>query len=182
MTKLKTLMMALAAVAILGTAPAFAADAPAFGVVDMQKVLQTTDAAKGLIADLEAKRKEFQTQITKEETTLRASEQEILKQKDTLSKEEFEKKRKEFETKVTAAQKSVQDRKKTLDDAFAEAMNKLRAEILKAAADVSKTKGFTAVFTQEAMVLADQKMDITADVIAGVNKNVKKIDVNWAKK
>lgn len=183
MTMIKKTMTALFAAALLfAAAPASAADAPAalsYGVVDMNKVLQTADAAKGLIAELDAKRKEFQGQITKEETALRASEQDILKQKDKMSADEFEKKRKEFEGKVAAAQKSIQDRKKVLDDAFAAAMTKLRTEILKASADVAKSKGYTAVFNQEAMVLADTKADITSDVIAGVNKSVKKIDVNW---
>lgn len=184
MTKMKNTMLALfAATLMFAAVPALAADpAPAalsYGVVDMNKVLQTADAAKGLIAELDAKRKEFQTQLTKEETALRTSEQEILKQKDKLSAADFEKKRKEFEGKVAAAQKSVQDRKKVLDDAFAAAMTKLRTEILKASAEVAKAKGYTAVFNQEAMVLADTKADITNDVIAGVNKSVKKIDVSW---
>lgn len=180
MKMMKTTMMALAAVVMMGAAaPAIAAEPMNYGVVDMNKVLQTADAAKGLIADLDAKRKEFQTQIAKEETALRTSEQEILKQKEKLSQADFEKKRKEFETKVANAQKGVQERKKVLDEAFAASMNKLRTEILKAAAEVAKVKGYNAVFNQEAMVLSDQKMDITNEVIAGVNKSVKKIDVNW---
>lgn len=179
MRTLKTALIALGAVALISYAAPASAQSMNYGVVDMNKVLQTADAAKGLIAELDSKRKEFQTQIAKEEAGLRNTEQEIIKQKETLSKDDFEKKRKDFETKVAAAQKSVQERKKVLDEAFATSMTKLRTEILKAAADVAKAKGYNAVFNQEAMVLADQKMDITTDVIAGVNKNVKKIDVNW---
>jgi Skp family chaperone for outer membrane proteins len=161
--------------------PAMAAEA-SYGVVNVNTILQTSEAAKGMFSELETKRKEFQEQITKEEAALRKSEQEILAQKDKISKEDFEKKRKEFETKVIAAQKSVQDRKQTLDQGFNEAMGKLRTEILKVAADVARGKAMTAVFNQEAMVLVDEKMDITKEVVEGVNKNVKKIPIDWKKK
>lgn len=181
MKRMKFMAVAIAAVLFAGALMKPASAEMVYGVLDMNKVLQTADAAKGLFADLEAKRKEFQTNIAKEETALRATEQEIIKSKEKLSKEDFEKKRKEFEAKVTAAQKNVQDKKQSLDKAFADAMGKLRMEILKAAADVAKAKNYNAVFNQEAMVLADQKMDITKEVIEGVNKNVKKINVDWKK-
>jgi outer membrane protein len=181
MRSMKYAVMALAAAAFVGFTSPASAQGMSYGVVDMNKILQTADAAKGLFAELEAKRKEFQTQIAKEETALRTTEQEIIKQKEKLTKEQFEVKRKEFEGKVTAAQKTVQSRKETLDKAFAEAMGKLRVEILKVSADVAKEKGYNAVFSQEAMVLADQKMDITKEVIEGVNKSVKKIPVEWKK-
>lgn len=181
MKGLKLAVCAAGVAAFAMISPAIAAE-PAYGVVNVNTILQTAEAAKGMFSELETKRKEFQDQITKEEASLRKMEQDILKEKEKLSKEEFEKKRKAFEEKVIAAQKTVQDRKQTLDQGFNEAMGKLRAEILKVAADVARGKNMTAVFNQEAMVLVDEKMDITKAVVEGVNKNVKKIPIDWKKK
>jgi outer membrane protein len=184
MKKLKNTVLAVAAVAVLAiAAPAVAqAQEGKFGVVDMGKVLREATAAKSVLEELEAKRKEFQSKVEKEEKALREMEQGIAKQREKLSKEDFEAKVKEFQEKLIAAQKSVQNQKTTLDKAFVDTMGKLRLEILKVAADVAKEKGLMAVLNQEALLLADPKMDITDSVISGVNKNVKKIPVVYDKK
>lgn len=165
--------------------PVLAAEDPAaharpFGVVDMDKVMQTTEAAKDIFSQLENKRKEYQAQITKEDDLLKAAKQEILKQKDSLSKDEFEKKGREFEEKVASGQKMVQDRTQILDHAFNRSMLKLRGEAAKVVASVAEEKRYVAVLTQDAVMISTPDMDITSEVIARMNKNVKKIPVDWS--
>lgn len=159
--------------------PAAAADAVTFGIVDMNKVMQVTEAAKGVFSQLESKRKEYQSHIAKEEDALRSAEQEIMKQKDTVSKDEFEKKRSTFEAKVLAGQKLVQDRKRILDHAFNGSMGHLRNEAAKVVADVAKERGYAAVFTQDAVMISMPELDMTDVVIERMNKTVKKIPVDW---
>jgi Skp family chaperone for outer membrane proteins len=165
--------------------PALSANDPApaalsFGVIDMNKVMQVTDAAKDVFSQLEGKRKEYQANISKEEDILRTAEQDILKQKDSLSKEDFDKKRKEFEEKVIAGQKLVQDRKRILDQAFGSSMGRLRNEAIKIVADVAKEKNYSAVFTQDAVMISTPALDMTDIVIERMNKSVKKIPVDWS--
>ena len=187
-TKKLTLVMAVAAMCAFAPLAARAADpaaaAPAvqqtFGVVDMNKVMQTTDVAKDVFSQLESKRKEYQTNIAKEEGALRSAEQEILKQKDSLSKDDFDKKRKEFEDKVISGQKLVQERKQILDHAFNSSMGKLRAEAAKIVADIAKEKSYSAVFTQDAVMISTPSLDMTDEVIARMNKSVKKMSVDWS--
>ena len=189
----KTIMIAGISAIAAFSAPAFAADAPAatapaaaastgltFGIVDMNKVMQTTDAAKDIFNQMEVKRKEYQAQISKEEDSLRSAEQEIVKQKDTLSKDAFEAKRKAFEEKVLQGQKLVQDRKKILDQAFGGAMNNLRHEAAKIVASAAKERHYSAVFTQDAVMISTPDLDMTDVVIDQMNKNDKKIPVDWA--
>ena len=184
MMKVQYMLAAIAMVAAL-SAPALAADAPAaapltFGVVDMNKVLQATDAAKGIFSELEGKRKEFQTQISKEEDALRSTEGDIMKQKATLSQEAFDKKRKDFEQKMLDGQKMVQEKKRLLDQAFNGAILKLRGEAAKVVAEIAKEKGYSAVLTQDAVMLSLPQMDMTDEVITRLNKSVKKIPIDWS--
>lgn len=181
----KKIMIAAGAVAVLTAAtPALAETGPsiAYGIVDMGQVLQQSEAAKGILAEMEKKRKEYQDQIEKEETKLRVDEEAIIKQRDTVTKDEFEKKRKAFEEKVMNAQKLVQGRKHTLDQAFGESMAKLKTESAKIVSDIAKEKGYAAVFTQEAVIIATRDMDITEEVVKRLNKDVKKIAVDWSQK
>ena len=176
-----TMIMAFAVPAYAAgeAATAPAASAPTFGVVDMSKVLQVTDAAKDIFSQLEGKRKEYQGQIAHEEDTLRSAEQEIMKQKDTLSKDEFEKKRAGFEEKVIEGQKLVQTRKHTLDVAFNTSMTSLRREAAKIVADIAHDKHYSAVFTQDAVMISTPDLDMTDMVIERMNQNVKKIPIDW---
>ncbi len=178
---MKTIFLALGLLAVGGlTAPALAAsDMTTFGIVDMNKVMQVTDAAKGIFTQLEGKRKEYQGQISKEEDSLRSAEQEIMKQKDTLSKDDFEKKRKTFEEKVISGQKLVQDRKRILDQAFNTSMGNLRNEAAKVVTAVAKERSYAAVFTQDAVMISMPELDMTDVVIERMNKTVKKIAVDW---
>jgi outer membrane protein len=187
MKTIKNLALVMGIIAMNGLiTPVLAADAPAaapaavtFGVVDMNKVLQTTDAAKDIFNQLEGKRKEYQAQISKEEDSLRSAEQEIMKQKDTLSKEEFEKKRTGFEEKVLGGQKLVQDRKHILDQAFNNSMGNLRNEAAKIVAEIAKEKSYSAVFTQDAIMISDPKLDMTDVVVDRMNRSVKKMPIDW---
>lgn len=184
MRHLKNIALACCMLAFVCATPALAADESAlkYGVVDMSKVIKEAEAAKGIFNELEGRRKEYQTQIKKEEDTLGAAEKEILKLKQKLSKEEFEKKAREFETKIVNAQKGVQERKKTLDAAYGSSMHKLRGEAAKIISEIAKERGYSAVFTQEAVIMASESLDMTEEVIVRLNKSVKKIPVEWAEK
>lgn len=187
-----TRVLSVMTVALLVTAasPVFAETSPAptaaasqpqiFGVVDMQKVLHETKAAKGIFDEIESRRKEYQSQISKEEDTLRAAEKDILKQKDTLSKDDFDKKRKEFEKRVLDGQQMVQDHKQTLDRVFNESMAKLREQAAEIVAGVAKERGYSAVFTQDSVMLSVPEMDMTDDVVKRMNDKVGQIKVDWS--
>ncbi|MBI3441363.1 MAG: OmpH family outer membrane protein [Proteobacteria bacterium] len=185
MTKKMVLVMVFLAVCVAGMLPVAAVGdtalpAATFGVVDMNRVMRTTEVAKDIFSQMESKRKEYQVSIAKEEDALRSSEQAIMKQKDSLSKDEFDKKRKEFEEKVIRGQKLVQDRKRILDQAFNSSMGSLRNEAAKIVADIAKEKNYMAVLTQDAVMISAPSLDMTDMVIERMNKGVKKIPIDWA--
>lgn len=177
------LTLGISAMAALST-PAQAADAPAagltFGIVDMNKVMQTTDAAKDIFSQLDGKRKEYLAQISKEEDSLRNTQQELDKDKGSLSKEALDKKRQNFEEKYQKWQKLAQNRKEVLDRAFESAMNELRQKAAQVVAAEAKKKHYSAVFTQNAVMMSTPDLDLTEIVIEQMNKSVKKIPVDWA--
>ncbi|MDE2337511.1 MAG: OmpH family outer membrane protein, partial [Alphaproteobacteria bacterium] len=73
-------MTALSTQALAATS----ATSQTFGIVDMNRVLQTTDAAKSIFKQMDAKRKSYQAEIAREEDKIRSSEESLEKQKDTL--------------------------------------------------------------------------------------------------
>lgn len=174
------LALLAAAFSVLAAMPAAASPSPAtFGVIDLNAIMQTSDAAKGILSALEGKRKEFQAQILKEEDALRAAGQQFEKEKATLDKDKLEARRRALDERLFNGQKMVQERKAVLDRAFNDSMLRLKKEAAKIVAEIAKERNLSAVLTQEAVILSVPELDLTDEVIKRLNAKVKKIPVEW---
>lgn len=180
-----TVTTALFAAAMAFAAPAMAADTPApaagatFAFVDMTRVLHDTDAAKAIVSQLQNKRKEYQGLIAKEEAALHATNDELIKKKDTLSKEELQSRGLALEKKVADWKHTMVERDHILEYAVADATNALRREAVKIVANIAKERSYSAVFTQDAVMISTPELDLTDLVIAQMNKSVKKVTLDW---
>ena len=66
-------------------------------VIDYQRILRDAAAARSIRDQIEARRKTYQEEISKEEQRLHAADKEFAKQRSVLSPEAFAEKRREFE-------------------------------------------------------------------------------------
>lgn len=162
---------------------AFAEDAPQIAVVDVQKVMNESTAAKSVREQLEAKQKTFQGDITKKEEQLQKEDQELGKQRGVLSKEAFEEKAVAFRKKVTEVQKEVQSKKSLLDNAAARSWGSIQKTVTEIVADLAKEKGFLIAMPTESptwqLLYADGRLDISDEVTTRLNKKLPKLDVKF---
>lgn len=186
---------AVAAVAFAAPAPVFAADPPAaaaapageklaapiIAVVDVQKIMQESAAAKGVQAEIEAQRDKYQKEISGLEDKLRSAEQELRKQQTVLSADALAKKRKEFETQVAEVQRTVQNRKRALDAGMGDAMGAVQKAMLEIIADVVRERGANIVLARHQFVIVDTKLDISDTVMERLNAALPKVAVNIPK-
>lgn len=182
MTMFRTAFVALFAVMMMVTSFAPVAqgaegDALTIGVVDFNVVLQKTSAAKSIKDQLEKKREAFTSTLASEQKDLQSAENELLKKRSTLSKEEFEKERQAFEKDIINVDSKLKDMRRQLDESMARAMGELRAESTKIIAEIAKEKELEMVLSQDAVVLAEKSMNITDLVVERMNKQVKNIKV-----
>ena len=186
-----------AALAAAMTSPAFAADAakdaapeavsaaiqPAtIAIVDMQVLLQSSEAAKSIRAQLETQGKTFQVEVSKQEEELQKGGNDLKAKKDKLSEDEFTKERQAFEKKVASAQAKVQERKQALDNSFADAMDVLQTNMVGVIADVAKEKGVSIVLARQNVIIAEKNIDITDDVMKRLNAKLSKVEVKASAK
>ncbi len=151
--------------------------ADAIAVLDMQQLLNDSDAAESIRKQIEERRDSYQAEIKKEENKLRGAEKELLKQREILSQEAFVEKNKDFQSDVLKAQKSINEKKYKLDKAYADAMGKLREKIVEITAKIASREKYALVLSRQQVVIVDQNTDITAEVMKELNKSVKKISV-----
>lgn len=174
-------LSSLALIALMSfTAPAFAEDAKQnIAVVNIQQIMRDSTAAKSVREQLETKQKAFQADITKKEDALQKEDQELGKQQSVLSKDAFAEKAKAFRAKATDVQKEVQAKKAMLDGGFERALSDIQKAVNEIIADMAKEKGFTLAVPTSQVLYADDKMDISKEVLDRLNKKLPKLDVKF---
>lgn len=172
------LAFALAFALAAGQAMADEQSTGKIAVVDVQYLISNSKAGKSIRNQLEKQRNAYRSQIEKQESELRKAEKELVSQQTTLSKEAFLEKRKAFQEKVMSAQRSVQQRRTAFDKAYTTAMEKLREHIVKIVADVAGKNNISLVLNRQEVVLVEEKMDMTKQILSTLDKNVSYIPVN----
>lgn len=129
-------------------------------------------------------RKAFQAQVSKQEQQLRQVEQELNRQRAILAPEAFAQKRRAFSEEARKAQNDVQQQRRDLDRAFNNTKNEILKNLVIVAQAVAEAKKLNMLVEKRFVFLSAKTMDVTADVIAQLDKRLPKlkIDLNKAKK
>jgi outer membrane protein len=157
----------------------FSAQAGGIAVLNIQEIMRESSAAKSVKTTLEAQQKSFQSEMATKEQSLQAKEKELAQQKSVLSPEEFEKRVKDFRTQASAAQRDVQTKKSKLDKAFADALGEIQKSVVDIVTEQAKAKELEAVFPTSQLLYAAPALDITASVLAELNKRLPRVQVKF---
>ena len=155
--------------------------APVIAVVDVQKVMQESNASKGVSKSFESLRDTYQKEISALEDKLRKSEEELRKQQTVLAPDALATKRRDFEKQVADVQKTVQTRKRALENALNEAMAVVHKSMVEVVAEVARERGANLVLARQQFVLVDTQLDVTDTVMERVNKKLPQVALNVPK-
>lgn len=146
--------------------------------LDFKFILNESVAGKKAQKDLKNKLENGLSEISKKEKNLQSEEKKIIAQKKLISEDEYKKKVVELRKKVIDIQKS----KKNLLDTVAKQRSKARVELLKNLNPVIKTymeeKKIRYVMDKKSLILADENLDITQDIIKRLNAKIKSVKLN----
>ncbi len=152
------------------------ADVPYF--LDFKFILNESIAGKKAQNFLKNKLDKGIKNLKNTEKKLLEEEKKIIQQKKILSNEEYKNKVKELRTKVSSLQKE----RNTLLETVAKQRNQARNELLKnlnpVIKDYMKEKNIRMVVDKKSLLLADDTLDITKDIIDLLNKRLKSIKLN----
>jgi outer membrane protein len=171
------LFIAVAGIAVPSAAPAEQSKAPTVGIIDVQMVFRESSAMKGLGQKIEAQRAKYQEELRAEEQTLRAAEQELVKQRSILSADAFAKKRSEFEQKVASLRRGAQERKRTLEQFFNKGMSMVRGALNNIAKEIAEERGLDMILTKATVVVVKSDFDLTGEALKRLNKRLPEASV-----
>ena len=146
--------------------------------LDFKLILNESNAGKKAQSFLKNKLEKGIKSIQEKEKKIQSEEKKIIQQKKIISAEEYKKKVSELRNKVSEIQK---ERGKLLEN-VAKQRAKARNEILKNLNPIVKNymneKKIRVVMDKKNILLADETLDITKDIMALLNKKLKSINLN----
>jgi len=171
--------VALAAVTSLGGGAAAQEELPSAvaAVIDYQRILRDARAARHIREQIEERRSQYQDQIAAQEQRLHEADKELARQRSVLSPEAFAEKRRAFEDDVEDVQRMVQERRRKLDEASAQALAEVRDGIIDVVGELAETRGFNIVLPSSGVLLFSPQIDLTEDVLERLDRRLPKVEV-----
>lgn len=146
-------------------------------VIDYQRILRDSKAARTIRDQVEARRKLYQDEIAKQEQRLHELDKELARQRSVLTPEAFAEKRRDFESQVAEVQRMVQERRRQLDQAAAAALNDVRSAMIDIIGELADVRGFNLVLPTSGVLLFSPRIDLTDEVLSRLDAKVPTIKV-----
>ena len=148
------------------------------GVLDLNRVLLDSKAAKNAAEEIDKIAKEIEKELLNSDEIMLNEQNKLIEAQSIMAPEAFELKRKEYEEKAQnyniERQKKLISVEQLVEDSRNEILDKLKP-ILE---QMSETKGITVILEKGTVLLNAETMDITDEVIKTLNKELPKIEVS----
>ena len=149
------------------------------GVIDMNEVLQKSDAIAKVREVLDQQNQEFQASITEEELRLRQEERVLNSAKSEISEDEFESRFAQFEKDVVALQRSIQQQQNRFDRSMQQVNTRLEQELVKIVEEIAQDRQLTMVIQRKNVVIYDSTTDVTDEALRRLNERTKNLTVTF---
>ncbi|MEL6677758.1 MAG: OmpH family outer membrane protein [Pseudomonadota bacterium] len=159
----------LVALALLGAGPVLGQDRAIVLLVDPERVLQTSEFGRSVLDQIALRRRGLLAETEAISSAFELEERELTNLRETLSRQGFQELADDFDARVRKA-RSDQDLKaaeltrwaESRRRAFFAALNDVYAVVL-------RTRGASAILDIRTVILADQSLDVTSEVIERVD-------------
>src|SRR5262249_47577054 len=120
----------------------------------------------------------LQGDVAQQENTIRAQQQDLVRAQPNLSPEQFNQRRRTIEQRIAELERSVQERRRVLDQSFGDAMNQFQRETRELIGEIVQEKQYLIVRNREASVGFSSVLDITPEVMRRLNLRLATVPVN----
>jgi outer membrane protein len=159
----------LAVLLLLAGGPAFSADPVKIGVVDLQKILETSNSGKAAQNELKVQRDKMQADMKQRGNEIQEIESRMQREAMVMSRETREEKEREHRIKVSDFQALQRKYQSDLQEVERKLMGKLQTEITSLVSDIAKKDGYLLVISNIGVIYSLPSVDITERLIQELN-------------
>ena len=143
------------------------------GVIDLGEVLRQSQATSNVRVLLDEKRAEFQEQFAAREVDLLSREKSLKGKRGVMSKEAYDEEVRLFQDEVATIQREIQQKRKSLDNAFQQAQDKLRNVAVEIVGEIAKELKLDLVVSRNNVLVFRNQLDLTQIVLERLNERTK---------
>lgn len=143
---------------------------PVIGVIDQQRVMAESTAARSINAQKEKFQDIYQAFTAEEEKRLRVLDEGLSADRASLSPELFNTRMADFQGQVTEFQKLLQQKRRNLERSYAQAITEVQNTVIRLTDEIAAERGMNIVLYRSQVFLFDPKLDVTNDVVTRLNR------------
>lgn len=143
------------------------------GVVDLQKVYNENSSVDSIKAELKTLTEKHSAEVQKLEQQLAERFNALKAKRGVISEEEYQREYEEIKTQSRAFREKVQELQNSIDQRNIELKKGVTLATMEVIKTVAQKNNLDIVLPDNFVLYADPAMNITADVMDGVNKKLK---------
>lgn len=152
-----------------------AADVAKIGVVDLQRVMETSDAGKAAQAQIKKQRDKMETDLKAKGTEIEQIRQRLEREAMVMSKESREEKEREARIKLNDFKNLQKKYRGDLQELEKNLVSELRDDTISLVDEIGKKEGYLLIITRVGVLYSPKTIDIT-------DKLIKRLNEHYAKK
>ena len=146
--------------------------------IDFKLILNESTAGKKAQDFLQSKLNNGIKNLKEKEKKIQDEEKKIIQKKKVISTDEYKKKIAELRKKISSLQKERNTLLQSVSKLRTKARNQLLDKLNPIMKNYMKEKNIRMVIDKKDVLLADDKLDITKDIISLLNKELKSLNLN----
>lgn len=172
----RTMGTLLAAVLLFSTGVVLAADVAKIGVIDFQRILETSEAGKAAQTEINAEGLKMEKDLEAKGKEIEALEKKLERESMVMSKEVQEEKKREIRIKINdikGLQRKYVEISKRLE---ARIVSRIQKDVFKLVKDMGKAGGYLMILEKRAggVIYSPSTIDVTDELIKMYNKEFTK--------
>lgn len=153
---------------------ASAADVAKIGVIDLQKILETSVAGKSIQSDLKKEKDKMEADLKKKGTEIENIRKRLERESMVMGKEMREEKERESRIKINDFKSLQQKYRSDLQQLEAKLINQLKNDINDIVQEMGKKEGYLLIINKFGVIYSPNSIDVTDKVIAALDKKTGK--------
>jgi outer membrane protein len=152
----------------------FAADVAKIGVIDLQKILETSDAGKSIQNELKSQKEKMESDLKQKGAEIEAIGKRLEREAMVMSKDMREEKEREQRIKINDFKTLQKKYRSELQRLEAELMNGLQDQLKNLVESIGKKEGYLMIINKLGVLYAPNSIDITDKIIQQLNSQTVK--------
>jgi outer membrane protein len=162
-------VICIVSIFILFSKFSLAADVAKIGVIDFQKVLETSAAGKAIQAELKAKNEKMAVDLQKKGSEIEKISKRLERESMVMSKEMREEKEREQRIKVNDFKTLQKKYRSELQKVQVKLMQQLQTDVTTITREIGKKEGYLLIMDKRGVIYAPQSVDLSDKLIRLLN-------------